>query len=85
MLKWLVLLIVSFLSFLTFSSGTTYNLVRLLCLLQAEGVELMWLMLANKRQSRYGALKLLDFASTRYGAPCEKLVDLGCVRACVHA
>jgi len=26
----------------------------------------MWLMLANKRQSRYGALKLLDFAATRY-------------------
>lgn len=44
---------------------------------QAEGVELMWLMLANKRQSRYGALKLLDYATTRYSAPCEKLVDLG--------
>eukprot|EP00983_Pelagomonas_calceolata_P037049 1136164-Pelagomonas_calceolata.AAC.2 len=44
---------------------------------QAEGVELMWLMLANKRQSRFGALKLLDYAATRYGAPCEKLVDLG--------
>uniref|UniRef100_A0A7S3R3A3 Beta-catenin-like protein 1 N-terminal domain-containing protein n=1 Tax=Dunaliella tertiolecta TaxID=3047 RepID=A0A7S3R3A3_DUNTE len=44
---------------------------------KAEGVELMWLMLANKRQSRFGALKLLDYAATRYGAPCEKLVDLG--------
>ena len=43
---------------------------------QAEGVELMWLMLQNKRQSRYGALKLLDFAATRYTPPCEKLVDL---------
>ncbi len=43
---------------------------------EAEGVELMWLMLEGKRQSRYGALKLLDFACTRYAAPCEKLVDL---------
>eukprot|EP00955_Chlamydomonas_euryale_P051772 354954-Chlamydomonas_euryale.AAC.8 len=31
----------------------------------------------SKKQSRYGALKLLDFATTRYAPPCEKLVDLG--------
>lgn len=30
----------------------------------------------GKKQSRYGALKLLDFACTRYALPCEKLVDL---------
>lgn len=37
----------------------------------------MWIMLQSKKQSRYGALKLLDFASTRFATPCEKLVDLG--------
>lgn len=45
--------------------------------LQSEGVELMWIMLQSKKQSRYGAVKLLDFCTTRYALPCEKLVDLG--------
>ncbi len=55
----------------------------------AEGVELMYLMLASKKQSRYGALRLLDFAMTRCAPSCEKLVDLvsgnhfACVRVCV--
>ncbi|KAG1678261.1 hypothetical protein FOA52_013881 [Chlamydomonas sp. UWO 241] len=43
----------------------------------AEGVELMWIILQNKKASRYGAVKLLDFATTRYGPPCDKLVDMG--------
>ena len=34
-------------------------------------------MLQSKKQSRYGAVKLLDFATTRFSAPCDKLVDLG--------
>jgi hypothetical protein len=37
----------------------------------------VWIMLQSKKQSRYGAVKLLDFASTRFPLPCEKLVDLG--------
>ncbi len=36
----------------------------------------MLLMLQSKKQSRYGALKLLDFASTRFAPTCDKLVDL---------
>lgn len=44
---------------------------------KAEGVELMHLMLQSRRQCRYGALKCLDYVSTRYGPPCDKLVDLG--------
>ncbi|KAG2427002.1 hypothetical protein HXX76_012786 [Chlamydomonas incerta] len=44
---------------------------------KAEGVELMHLMLQSRRQGRYGALKCLDFATTRYAPPAEKLVDLG--------
>ncbi len=40
----------------------------------------MWLMLQSKKQSRYGALKLLDFATTRYALPCDKLVDLGVLK-----
>jgi hypothetical protein len=57
------------------ASPTLCVVLDLWCL-QAEGVELMWLMMQNKKQSRYGALKLLDFACTRYTPPCEKLVDL---------
>ena len=34
-------------------------------------------MLQSKKQSRYGAVKLLDFATTRFTTPCDKLVDLG--------
>ncbi len=34
-------------------------------------------MLQSKKQSRYGAIKLLDFATTRFAPPCDKLVDLG--------
>ncbi|GLC46520.1 hypothetical protein PLESTM_001885000 [Pleodorina starrii] len=44
---------------------------------KAEGVELMQLMLQSRRQCRYGALKCLDYATTRFAAPAEKLVDLG--------
>ena len=44
---------------------------------EAEGVELMWIMLENKKSSRLGAIKCLDFVTTRYPAPCEKLVDVG--------
>lgn len=45
--------------------------------IQAQGVELMCLILSSKRQSRYGALKLLDFCMTSYGQPCEEFVDRG--------
>ncbi|GAX82009.1 hypothetical protein CEUSTIGMA_g9437.t1 [Chlamydomonas eustigma] len=44
---------------------------------KSEGVELVWIMLQSKKQSRYGAVKLLDFSTTRFPQPCEKLVDLG--------
>ncbi|GLI67804.1 hypothetical protein VaNZ11_012092 [Volvox africanus] len=44
---------------------------------KAEGVELMQLMLQSRRQCRYGALKCLDYATTRFAVPAEKLVDLG--------
>lgn len=45
--------------------------------LDAEGVELMAIILKQKRLSRVGALKALDFASTRYGPACERLVNMG--------
>ena len=51
--------------------------LQMLPIIQSEGVELVWIMLQSKKQSRYGAVKLLDFASTRFPLPCEKLVDLG--------
>ncbi|GFR50058.1 hypothetical protein Agub_g12199, partial [Astrephomene gubernaculifera] len=44
---------------------------------KSEGVELMQLMLQSRRQCRYGALKCLDYAATRFPPPAEKLVDLG--------
>ncbi|GIL93422.1 hypothetical protein Vretimale_6066 [Volvox reticuliferus] len=44
---------------------------------KAEGVELMQLMLQSRRQCRYGALKCLDYATSRFAVPAEKLVDLG--------
>ncbi len=37
----------------------------------------MHLMLQSRRQCRYGALKCLDYAATRFVAPAERLVDLG--------
>lgn len=48
-----------------------------LCCVQAEGVELMLLMLQAKKHSRYGAVKALDYATTRHGPACERLVDGG--------
>ncbi|KXZ43101.1 hypothetical protein GPECTOR_102g54 [Gonium pectorale] len=47
---------------------------------KAEGVELMHLMLSSRRQCRYGALRCLDYAATRFAPPAEKLVDLGGLR-----
>lgn len=41
------------------------------------GVELMCIILKQKRLSRAGALKALDFATTRQPAACERLVDMG--------
>ena len=43
----------------------------------AAGVELMCIILKQKRLSRAGALKALDFATTRQPAACERLVDMG--------
>ncbi|KAK9834002.1 hypothetical protein WJX81_002145 [Elliptochloris bilobata] len=42
---------------------------------EAEGVELMVLILKQKRVARAGALKALDFAMTRTPAACERFVD----------
>jgi beta-catenin-like protein 1 len=37
----------------------------------------MCIILKQKRLSRAGALKALDFATTRQPAACERLVDMG--------
>ena len=42
---------------------------------EAEGVELMVLMLKARRFARAGALKALDFALTRSPAACEHFVE----------
>ena len=44
--------------------------------LQAEGLELMQLILKEKRVARLGSLKVLDFATTRCAPACERWVDL---------
>ena len=44
--------------------------------LQAEGLELMQLILKEKRVARLGSLKVLDFATTRCTPACERWVDL---------
>ena len=44
--------------------------------LQAEGLELMQLILKEKRVARLGSLKVLDFATTRCPPACERWVDL---------
>jgi len=43
---------------------------------QAEGLELMQLILKEKRVARVGSLKVLDFATTRCPPACERWVDL---------
>lgn len=43
---------------------------------QAEGLELMQLILKEKRVARLGSLKVLDFATTRCAPACERWVDL---------
>lgn len=40
-----------------------------------QGVELMILILKQKRAARLGALKTLDYALTRCPAACERFVD----------
>lgn len=45
--------------------------------LDAEGVELMAIILKQKRLSRVGALKALDFATTRFAPACERFVNMG--------
>lgn len=42
---------------------------------ESEGVELMLIIVRNKRIARGGALKALDFATTRCGIACDRLVD----------
>lgn len=44
--------------------------------LQAEGLELMQLILKEKRVARAGALRVVDFATTRNPPACERWVDL---------
>ena len=53
-------------------TGSRYSLV----LLQAEGLELMQLILKEKRVARAGALRVVDFATTRNPPACERWVDL---------
>lgn len=45
--------------------------------LKYEGVELMILVLKGRTSSRTAALKCLDFATTRYGAACDRAVAKG--------
>lgn len=40
------------------------------------GVELMAIILKQKRLARQGALKALDFATTRYAPACERLINM---------
>ena len=41
----------------------------------------MAIILKQKRLARQGALKALDFATTRYAPACERLINMA-VRAC---
>lgn len=43
--------------------------------LQAEGPDLMWLLLASKKQVRLGALRVMDYATTRFAPPCDVVSD----------
>jgi len=42
--------------------------------LDIEGIELMLIVLKNKTSGRGGALKVLDYATTRYGPACYRIV-----------
>ena len=44
--------------------------------MEAEGIELMLLILKARRAARMGALKALDFAVTRCPAACERFVEI---------
>ncbi|WIA28620.1 hypothetical protein OEZ86_011157 [Tetradesmus obliquus] len=44
---------------------------------ECEGVELMHLLLKGKKSSRYGAIKAIDFATTRCPPACDRLVEAG--------
>lgn len=45
------------------------------CTSAAAGVELMLLILKQKRLARAGALKAIDFATTKSPGNCERFVD----------
>lgn len=49
-------------------------------LAQAEGVDLMWMLLSNKRQARLGALRVLDYVTTRNPPACDRVS----AHACTH-
>ena len=55
---------------------SAYSQQMCLVLSQAEGLELMQLILKEKRVARLGSLKVLDFATTRCTPACERWVDL---------
>eukprot|EP00775_Hariotina_reticulata_P010490 gene10490-10649_t len=44
---------------------------------ECEGMELMHLLLKSKKSSRYGAIKAIDFATTRCPPACDRLVEAG--------
>jgi len=44
-------------------------------------VELMAIVLKQKRLSRQGALKALDFATTRFTPACERLINMAGLKA----
>lgn len=46
------------------------------------GVELMAIVLNQKRLARQGALKALDFATTRYAPACERLINMAGLKVC---
>ena len=49
--------------------------------LQAEGLQLMVMIVRAKTAARTGALKTVGFAVTRYPAGCEKWVDVQGLKA----
>ena len=46
------------------------------CDCNLTGVELMAIILKQKRLARQGALKALDFATTRFAPACERLINM---------
>eukprot|EP00803_Ostreobium_quekettii_P001406 evm.model.scf_992.3 EVM.evm.TU.scf_992.3 scf_992:15874-19979(-) len=44
--------------------------------MESEGIELMLLILKQKKHAKYGAVKVLEFATTNCPAACDRFVDV---------